>query len=60
MVARYRSEGYGWAEISRIINLTFRTDRTPNQLKNNFNQRLYKQYPKARLEYEANKKSKSK
>ena len=45
MVVYYRNLGYGWAAISRHINNTFHTIRAPNQLKNNFNQRLKKLHP---------------
>jgi len=45
IIVYYRNDGYGWAEIARHINETFNTKRTPNQLKNNYNQRLVKTYP---------------
>jgi hypothetical protein len=45
MIVHYRNLGHGWAQIARHINNAFHTIRTPNQLKNNFNQRLKKFHP---------------
>ncbi|CAI2163747.1 17529_t:CDS:2 [Funneliformis geosporum] len=38
MVVRYRESNHGWAEIAKLLG----NNRTPNQIKNNYNQRLSK------------------
>jgi hypothetical protein len=48
MIVHYRNLGYGWAQIARRINSNFHTIRTPNQLNNNYNQRLKKIHPNVR------------
>ncbi|CAB4379437.1 unnamed protein product [Rhizophagus irregularis] len=45
LILKYRQSetDNGWARIAAIINDTFKTKRTANQIKNNYNQRLRKQ-----------------
>jgi hypothetical protein len=45
ILIQQRNNGCGWAKIARLIEEKFGTKRTPNQLKNNFNQRLRRLYP---------------
>ena len=47
LIVKLRNEGIGWAEVSRQIYKKFNNKRTPNELRNNYNQRLKKLYPDA-------------
>ncbi|PKC68566.1 hypothetical protein RhiirA1_416813, partial [Rhizophagus irregularis] len=40
LILKFRETGNGWARIAAIVNDTFKTKRTANQVKNNYNQRL--------------------
>jgi hypothetical protein len=45
LILKYRQSetDNGWAKIASVIHEKFKIKRTPNQIKNNYNQRLKKQ-----------------
>ena len=45
LIVKLRNQDIGWAGIAREIKKEFNIHRTPNELKNNYNQRLKKSHP---------------
>jgi hypothetical protein len=48
IIVYFRNNGLGWAQIARHIYGALKIKRSPNELKNNYNQRLKKSHPDVR------------